>query len=594
MAYNTKYTITFKDLNNTTRTIYIAEDGFSGSVTPLTPGKDPIVWYEDSSEDLNRRVRGITGRLEVIEHEYGDLADLYPTTPLQYRVTCQNVFWGYIKAENSTSPWESGPRALKFNILSPLALAYDIPMPINTTLGMREVGDVMKELMNTLGYSYVSMPKGSLNYLGDFFRGEVRGMLICPYADDKDYHYANNNEIFAPISCGEFIEALCIRHDLMVHDAIDIFSADLVFSRFLDTDGIYRWSLSDITSGNYGTADALITPPIGVREIATDFTIAGNDNSEALVKPYSRVDIANDGDVNREDIHFPTVQSEYNTSVDMYHLTPRGIWLNNVESHIKLGNFSSSTSDKTENFDCLYFKDQTIGAGTKLFSITFYNIERDVEYRLKIKYAHKKDDLHDAIGVSARGKGGWYGYGAGSGNTHPIYSNELITPLGLDGETQYPNDIYEISTNLFMYADDYITINFYVYSNGNNLTNLYFTDIYLEASQAGEYTYERWEEQPFVKRLSGSAGSKPLKIARLLNDAFFSNFYETDYEFFYEYTYLLSSQRRLQLTVSGGTLSKMWYLYNYIFEDDNESWRVVAISYDVRNAKYKITLHQMR
>jgi hypothetical protein len=85
MAYTNRWSITFKDFENTTRTIYIQQDGWSGGVTALTPGNNPMIWEEDSSEDLTRRVRGKTGRIEVIEENYGDLADLYPTRPMKKR-----------------------------------------------------------------------------------------------------------------------------------------------------------------------------------------------------------------------------------------------------------------------------------------------------------------------------------------------------------------------------------------------------------------------------------------------------------------------------------------------------------------------------
>ena len=163
MAYTNRWSITFKDFENTTRTIYIQQDGWSGGVTALTPGNNPMIWEEDSSEDLTRRVRGKTGRIEVIEENYGDLADLYPTRPMKNRVVCSGVFWGYIKAQNSTNGWESGPRTLKLNILSPLAMAYDIPMPINASLGLREMGGVMLDIILKLG---TSAPTG--DKLGEF------------------------------------------------------------------------------------------------------------------------------------------------------------------------------------------------------------------------------------------------------------------------------------------------------------------------------------------------------------------------------------------------------------------------------------------
>ena len=72
MAYTNRWSITFKDFDDTTHTIYIQQDGWTGGVTALTPGNNPMVWDENSSEDLTERVRGKTGRIEVIEENYGE------------------------------------------------------------------------------------------------------------------------------------------------------------------------------------------------------------------------------------------------------------------------------------------------------------------------------------------------------------------------------------------------------------------------------------------------------------------------------------------------------------------------------------------
>lgn len=599
MSYGRKYRVPFKDINNVDKTIYIYEDGYTGSETVLTAGANPIVWDENSSEDLNNRVRGITGRIELIEENYGDLADLYPTTPLQYLVRCQNVFYGFIKVENSTSPWQAGPRTLKFNILSPLALSYDIPMPVNTTLGMREMGEVMNEIMETLNYSYVSMPRGECE-IGDFFRGQVRGMHICPYADDKDYHYANDDEIFAPISIGQFIEEICVRHDMMAHDAIDIFSASLVFSRIEGTNGMYRWTIFNISDGNYGTAEKLTTWGENSHELTEDFTIAGADNSESLVKPYSYIDIVHNGE-HGDSVQMPTKQSEYKPSVSQYYLTPRGIWLTDLNGNIKLGLHGAYIDDHFEYRDTLLYNiyPNTLPTGTKLFSVTFYNVEKDAQYQLKFKYSHNMDGgagHHNALSISARGKGGWY---ANNFSGSPTWPDETKVLVAISGDPSSavttPTTEYEKKFSNHMIADEYITVNFYIATNGDALSNIYIREIELVKRPIGESSLpsERWGEQRFVKRLTGGVGSDPLTLEVNINDTYFSNYYVTDYDFSNNnMRYLLRSQRRVQLYVRGATLDKLWYMLTYNLYEE-EGWRIIALSYNVRKRIYKLTLHKV-
>ena len=594
--YSTKYYITFKDILNNSRTIYIQEDGYSGAPISLIPGKNVIEWNEKNTEDLTSRVRGITGRIEVIEENYGDLADLFPKTPMQYRVVCQNVFWGYIKTQNSTNKWDAGPRSIKLNILSPLAMAYDIPMPINTTLGLRSVGDVMSELMQTLGYSYVVMPKGN-GELGDFFRGQVRGMYICPYADDKDYHYANDNEVFAPISCGKFIEEVCKRHDLMAHDALEYSSPVLLLSTHGASGGMYRWVKSNIDSGNYGTATLI--PTTGT-DILSAFTVAGNNNNESLVQPYSYIDILHDG-AEGGSLSMPTTQSDYLPNQDPYALVPRGIWLSNKNANIKLGEHEGRVDENSdfEYSDALLFNiyPNVIPANSLLFTLTFHQVDQGAQYRLKITYSHMRPSASDFdwLYISARGKNGWYKGNPTSGPyDRPIWEDETKISLGLAGDIGHniPRTIYSTDFQSYMIADEYIAINVYTQTS---LSNIYIRNIELEKRDVNSVSrHSLWAEQGFVRRILGEYGTRPLKITLGLNNTFFSNYYSTDYELLTEDTlYVMRSQRRIQITVRGGELDKRWYFTQYYFSDPNTIWKIIAIAYNVVEQTYKFTIHQI-
>jgi hypothetical protein len=118
----------------------------------------------------------------------------------------------------------------------------------------------------------------------------------------------------------------------------------------------------------------------------------------------------------------------------------------------------------------------------------------------------------------------------------------------------------------------------------------------IELSAKAEYTSTtRWQQQPYVERILGHKGDKPMSIKMRLNDTFFSNFYQTSYVFVNEYpTFLLNSQKRLQVTVQANQLNKIWYLYRYYINDNTENWRIIAITYNVRDNTYKLTLHQIR
>ena len=607
MAYANRWRIPFKDFAGSDRNIYIQQEGWTGGVTDLIPGKNPMIWEEDNSEDLTKRVRGKTGHIEVIEENFGDLAELYPTKPFTNRVVCSGSFWGYIKAQNSTNAWESGRRTLKLNILSPLAMAYDIPMTINTTMDMREMGDVMKDLMSKIGYKWLTMPIGTSTNKGDFFRGSIRGMLINPYANDKDYHYANDNEVFAPISIGELLEYICERHDMIVHDVPMADDAELLFTRMTNPGTYYEWSYANITAGNYDTA-SIVNFGTLERNLLTEFTVADNNNTEQLVLPYSTIDVTHVGEQDSGSIVAPTEQSQIvEPASPNFQLTPRGIWLQNRNEHVwmhgdnlmKAGT-GGHDADDYENVDVIDVNptQNPLPKDMLMFSIVFHNISKANTYNLKFSYSHRKEGSHDSIKISARGKNGWYDYGGESSTTISRPSailptetseNRLLVAIGggTTGEETFDRDI-----RIWMVPDEYIIVNFYV--GGQALERCKFFNISLEASQLYETLGDRYAEKRFVERYPGSSTGekKILNYALRLNDTFFSNYYVTDFAFSNEVPYYLTtSQRRVRVTVRAYSLNMFWYFYKYYIVDQTAKWKLVAVSYDVRNKKFTLTLH---
>ena len=574
-------------------------------MTALTPGDNPLIWEEDSSEDLTKRVRGITGRIEVIEENYGDLADLYPSDPMKNRVVCSNVFFGYIKAQNSTNGWESGPRTLKLNILSPLALAYNIPMPINTTMGLREMGSVMTDIMNTIGYHWLMMPIGISEHIGDFFRGKIRGMLICPYANDKDYHYANDNEVFAPISIGELLVYICERHDLIAHDVTVNEEPELMFSRMTYPGIYYQWSVYSISGGNYDTASPKNYGNIRIN-LLSSFTIAGDNNTEQLVLPYSTIDVTHSGERGESVVNIPTEQSQYiPNEVAYYNLIPRGIWLTNVNQSVRLhGDKLAKPGTGGHNLDDYELADvldiepaSTIASGTLAFSVTFYNVDPSMAYQLTFKYSHRREGTADSIYISARGKNGWFIFNNASqdvrpANVYPDSATEYKMLCALGGGS-LGEETFEANIRCGFVPDEYITFNFYI--GATDLQHLKIYDISLDGTPSDNGGLQaKYKEKRFVERYPPqSTGEKKILDYNIhLNETFFSNYYTTDFGFSNEVPYYLTlSQRRIRITVRKYSLQSYWYMYKYYIGDQSKIWKVVAISYNVREKTFTLTLH---
>ena len=432
-------------------------------------------------------------------------------------------------------------------------------------------------------------------------------MLICPYANDKDYHYANDNEVFAPISTGELLEYICERHDLIARDSISGNDAELLLTKVVTSGSYYNWARGTLRNQNYDTA-SFVNNGTTERELLANFSVADDNNTEQLVLPYSTIDVTHEGE-RGSSVEAPTKQSEYVEQQVAYHnLLARGIWLTNKHADVTLhgedvmkpgtGGHDSDDWENADVLDAHPLNGTVIGQNALLFSLNFYNVDPSMAYQMSFKYSHAKEGGHDSLYLSARGKSGWFYLSQSAAdvrpaNEYPTYNTEQKRLISIGGGTT-GEETYEATIRCGLVPDEFITINFYV--GGQDLQRLKIYDVRLEATPAqSDGLWNRYNEQRFVERYPPwSTGEKKLlKYNVHLNKTYFSNYYDTDLEYNTEVpTFLTSSQRRVRITVKGSALSRLWYMYRYYIESqDAPHWKLVAVSYNVRMNTYTLTLH---
>jgi hypothetical protein len=340
--------------------------------------------------------------------------------------------------------------------------------------------------------------------------------------------------------------------------------------------------------------------------LLNEFSVADNDNTEQLVLPYSTINVTHEGEKGDTDIDAPTEQSQYvEQSVAYYNLTPRGIWLTNVdqcvrlhgESLKKVGTEGHNNSD-WELADVLDINpNSTLASGSLAFSVTFYNVDPTMAYQLFFNYSHRMEGTNDSLYISARGKNGWYQISNSAedvrpANVYPTRDSEYKINKPLEGGS-LGEQTYEATFRCGFVPDEYITINFYV--GNRNLQRLKIYNIRLKGFPTENGGLDaKYSDNRFVERYPprSTGEKKVLNYAVHLNKTYFSNYYNTDFGFSIEVPYyLINSQRRVRVTVRANELSVFWYMYKYSIMDGDARWKVVAISYNVRDKTFTLTLH---
>lgn len=555
----------FKDYNNVTRTIYIQQDGWSGGITNLTPGNNPIIWEEDDSDNLLSYVRGKTGKMEVVEENYGDLNDLIPATNLQNRVVCPGQFFGYMKAQSSSNIWDS-KRVLKFNILSPLAMTNNLYMPIGDS-NLRTMSSVLSDMLTLVGYTAIIMP------ITEIMGATISGLFITPFADDKDYHYANNDEVYNPISIGTLLEALCERYGMTAHEVVEDSNPILILSSVVSNveNGSIKYYRYTLRNGSF-TRQNIIVPANAEALFNSDRYVADNNNTEQIVQPYSDINIRLVGSA-FTDCDLPTERSEQDNQPYGRFLTPRGNWITVASG------FSSDRVQiegkviSNDIKDTIAVNENSINEGTEMFTLQFVEFEENSVYHLKLK----KTGTATSMRIKVYSDGKWLNFDTGAFTNFETYKDFDFSTL-----TDNEADIRMVSPS------QYIQV-VCIHCGSAGSSNIY--DVKIERETGESSPWVKYFDQNFVKKITNGQGSNTLELPRTLNDKYKSNYYEDNYSP-PDPNYLLYSQLRLKIKVrTNDEPSYLLYLKQFSIDSSNRKWRIISVSQNLRDSIHTITLH---
>lgn len=560
MAYATRWQMTFKDFYGTTRNVYIQQDGWTGGVTSLTPGGNPVDWDENSNSDVLTRVRAKTGHIEVIEHNYGDLVDLFPTTARSHRVVIPDMFYGYLKPQTARNRWESGPRKLKFEMVSPLSMADDINMNGHGHGINYYVRDFILDILKNLEYTHIIMPVGTGNHY-DFFEGLMAGTFVSPYATDKAYNIPSDAAIYNPISCKKMLEIFGDRHDWVAHDVCIGNNPVLLIARFTSATDYYKWAIADIESEEYTCEQVSNETLTDIYDLGA---IASDSNSEELVLAKSGIDVYYDGEM--------VTSAEWTSYLSQYiapNLIPRGNWFRTeVPDKAGLVNYS------VESTDAIRFGG-SITPGYEMFNIMLGTVDFAGYYlQFKVRGA-------SSVGMALSWGGQWYDF---VNRTWGQWSQNCVESISIASLT---NNQYQSHP---IYVRERVQVHFYAAES--SYSGLYFWDFRI--SLAYDNTgYTRLRKTPYVESIEGTIGTQRLTYRLALNDRFNSNLYSTDLNFggnTYP-IYVLQTQNKVIITLrTSHAFVASDYLNKYYIDQTGRRWRIVAISQQPRDCIVKVTL----
>lgn len=291
MARNLRWTMQFESLHGVQCLVKIYDsDGWSGEPTALSPGDTPFTYEEDDSDDLTEVIRYRTGTLRVFVDEGEDIQDLYPATMTEHYVEFlydgRLDFTGYIQPQTFEREWTAAARVDELQVASPLGLVEQLFFPpmIAQLVDLRSAlfNMILPRLDADIYDVTFPAPVGSSILLTD---GKFRSTVIEESRIAKNS--ASINRHYETESLSYILEGMCNIMGCILHEE----PGRLIFTR-ANYDGRYvslRKIAQTIQTYYLGTYGSSTVDVLSDHEIDNEATIE-------TVLPVSRVKIKSDGD----------------------------------------------------------------------------------------------------------------------------------------------------------------------------------------------------------------------------------------------------------------------------------------------------------
>ena len=611
MARNIRWQATFLSLSGRTGRIDIYDEGWpSGNVTQLIPAATPVTIDEDDDENLLNVIRAKTGYISFIEENYGDLADLYPTTNKSHYVEISynysKKFCGYMQAQAFEQPAGPGPTVLSFPITTALGLLGDFRFAPITTPHEVTLGELLAEVIQNIEvpYSQVIIPRLD-TATNCWLSKRINSLVVSPFNSDYSQVRDVDSDLFTPITYQEFLEGICNAWGMILQDN----GTDLVFRR-VDYTGTYlvvdTSILSDIGSG-WDSISSVHGD--SVTYLSSYYDWCDDDASISLVKPFERITREFEGDyigsmafdfgrlkfMSRGGTGYlqvaflrsetPELVGDYlqdsNTFDSSGYLYSYGVNAL-VYAHVNV----DGTLEKKEKMLCINVN-SSWSLNTDLFHVVFY--ERPYKSDFYLNYTLKwgdrvwsmtdeSEDAHYTVGINVR-VNGYYYHGGGEWNTSPIAD----AGLSID------------SWHLTNTPDGPIDIIFKLASKPENAQRLIaIEDLKLTENEEiwSEFTEDK--NAPVIIKNGNGDGMDEESISNLLSTNHSnSNIVKPWTTSEPTYPYLMKSQKRLvaKYKMKLG-VEPTWPLIPLFRDGNNEDWRIIARSYDLWNDEVMLILHK--
>ncbi len=309
MSRAVRWQMQFMSKTGTVYTVSIYDEGWTGSVTTLTPANEPFFTQEDSDNDAFVPVRYSTGYLRFIVEDLSIIDNIMTTevdgryvTLTKYSSGSNVVVWqGYMQAQSFNGAWEAAPYEVEFPIISSLGILDNMPYtPIRQFM--------------TLGYL---LKRAITNNYTDFdtwhtpLRGETHDLLATInddiFRNDNDDEWENylgyNANVAFPedkMTCMTVIKEICNYFGWSLREQ----GKDLYFVSVKGTSNYQYGTIAGITQTTLTISGSETVNTISVADVQS------TNNDREFLQGYGYFEITEELETPSNPINFDLTQVE--------------------------------------------------------------------------------------------------------------------------------------------------------------------------------------------------------------------------------------------------------------------------------------------
>lgn len=294
MAYQNKYKATFATKSGKIAYLYLAEDGYSGSVIEYQ-GVHIDLQYIPSSDDPFEPI--FASQLNIVLDITDNMANMPNLVTLNDRKYNAKLYinsdleWeGWVLSDSVKLGYSTGRRQLAFNAVDGLGILKDIPLPIDISVNSNQLNNLLYYI--NLGLNQIGLPDNpNLKIVCSYFASGMTNRGNFAYSEPFIQTYLPNRTF---LNNFVYTDCLTVITNIVKSFGCRIFQAGgkwwiVAINEFANVNAYYTEYYSDMTVASSGTINTL-TQIQGYAGNTSNLYFIDNSQIKLLRKGFNRIE----------------------------------------------------------------------------------------------------------------------------------------------------------------------------------------------------------------------------------------------------------------------------------------------------------------